>query len=146
MLLCCSGWWGLTGPDQIRTNYVFWTSSVKKKKKKTATVAICTTSMQERPLYSLVSLGVWLHSGSCSNRDLFFSLHFTGIPITDPKFFSQITAEKLKHVLRSDNDTPMPMLEERHKVLIMSYYVSYSTITTGYRQQDNWEKQFMIHA
>ncbi|XP_008334899.1 queuosine 5'-phosphate N-glycosylase/hydrolase [Cynoglossus semilaevis] len=40
-----------------------------------------------------------------------------GIPITDPKFFSQITAEKLKHVLRSDNDTPMPMLEERHKVL-----------------------------
>ncbi|XP_029367213.1 queuosine 5'-phosphate N-glycosylase/hydrolase isoform X1 [Echeneis naucrates] len=40
-----------------------------------------------------------------------------GIPITDPKYFSQMSVEELGHVLRSDNETPMPMLQERHKVL-----------------------------
>lgn len=40
-----------------------------------------------------------------------------GVPITDPEFFSHISLEKLRHVLRSDNDTPMPMIEERHQVL-----------------------------
>nr|XP_057925829.1 queuosine salvage protein [Doryrhamphus excisus] len=40
-----------------------------------------------------------------------------GVPITDPKFFSQISVEELAHVLRSDNETPMPMLHERHQVL-----------------------------
>ncbi|CAG5923701.1 unnamed protein product [Menidia menidia] len=40
-----------------------------------------------------------------------------GIPITDPKYFSKISVEELGHVLRSDNDTPMPMLQERHQVL-----------------------------
>ncbi|XP_055367976.1 queuosine salvage protein isoform X2 [Betta splendens] len=40
-----------------------------------------------------------------------------GIPITDPKYFSQISVDELAHVLRSDNETPMPMLQERHKVL-----------------------------
>ncbi|XP_022054779.2 queuosine salvage protein isoform X1 [Acanthochromis polyacanthus] len=40
-----------------------------------------------------------------------------GIPITDPKYFSRISVEELGHVLRSDNETPMPMLQERHQVL-----------------------------
>ncbi|XP_067378023.1 queuosine salvage protein [Channa argus] len=40
-----------------------------------------------------------------------------GIPITDPKYFSKISVEELGHVLRSDNETPMPMLTERHQVL-----------------------------
>ncbi|KAK0136202.1 Queuosine salvage protein [Merluccius polli] len=40
-----------------------------------------------------------------------------GVPITDPKYFSCLSLEQLKHVLRSDNATPMPMLEERHQVL-----------------------------
>uniref|UniRef100_A0A3B4WDU3 Queuosine 5'-phosphate N-glycosylase/hydrolase n=1 Tax=Seriola lalandi dorsalis TaxID=1841481 RepID=A0A3B4WDU3_SERLL len=40
-----------------------------------------------------------------------------GIPITDPKYFSQMSVEELGQVLRSDNETPMPMLQERHKVL-----------------------------
>ncbi|XP_010875081.2 queuosine salvage protein [Esox lucius] len=40
-----------------------------------------------------------------------------GIPITEPSYFSQMSVEELGHVLRSDNDTPMPMLEERHRVL-----------------------------
>ncbi|KAK5871102.1 hypothetical protein PBY51_004001 [Eleginops maclovinus] len=40
-----------------------------------------------------------------------------GIPITDPKYFSQMSVEELGHVLRSDNETPMPMLQERHQVL-----------------------------
>ncbi|XP_070760689.1 queuosine 5'-phosphate N-glycosylase/hydrolase isoform X2 [Enoplosus armatus] len=39
-----------------------------------------------------------------------------GIPITDPKYFSQMSVEQLGHVLRSDNKTPMPMLQERHQV------------------------------
>ncbi|XP_059194176.1 queuosine salvage protein isoform X2 [Centropristis striata] len=40
-----------------------------------------------------------------------------GIAITDPKYFSQMSVEELAHVLRSDNETPMPMLQERHQVL-----------------------------
>ncbi|XP_075955328.1 queuosine 5'-phosphate N-glycosylase/hydrolase [Anarhichas minor] len=40
-----------------------------------------------------------------------------GLPITDPKYFSQMSVEELGHVLRSDNETPMPMLQERHQVL-----------------------------
>ncbi|XP_053726136.1 queuosine salvage protein [Synchiropus splendidus] len=40
-----------------------------------------------------------------------------GIPITDPEYFSQISMKELEHVLRSDNETPMPMLKERHQVL-----------------------------
>lgn len=44
----------------------------------------------------------------------------TGVPITDPKYFSKISVEELAHVLRSDNETPMPMLQERHQVLTFS--------------------------
>ncbi|XP_047236478.1 queuosine salvage protein [Girardinichthys multiradiatus] len=40
-----------------------------------------------------------------------------GVPITDPKYFSQISVEELGQVLRSDNETAMPMLQERHQVL-----------------------------
>ncbi|XP_026177478.1 queuosine 5'-phosphate N-glycosylase/hydrolase isoform X1 [Mastacembelus armatus] len=40
-----------------------------------------------------------------------------GIPITDPKYFSQTSVEELAHILRSDNEAPMPMLQERHQVL-----------------------------
>ncbi|MEQ2239134.1 hypothetical protein ILYODFUR_001429, partial [Ilyodon furcidens] len=38
-----------------------------------------------------------------------------GVPITDPKYFSQISVEELGQVLRSDNETAMPMLQERHQ-------------------------------
>lgn len=40
------------------------------------------------------------------------------MPITDPAYFSQMSEADLGHVLRSDNDTPMPMLKERHQALI----------------------------
>ncbi|XP_033829285.1 queuosine salvage protein [Periophthalmus magnuspinnatus] len=40
-----------------------------------------------------------------------------GVPITDPQFFSHVSLEQLRHVLRSDNDTPMPMILQRHQVL-----------------------------
>ncbi|XP_058245980.1 queuosine salvage protein [Hemibagrus wyckioides] len=40
-----------------------------------------------------------------------------GVPITDPAYFSQMSEADLAHVLRSDNDTPMPMLKERHQAL-----------------------------
>ena len=39
-----------------------------------------------------------------------------GVPITEPEYFSRMSLEQLRHVLRSDNTTPMPMLEERHQV------------------------------
>ncbi|MCI4381171.1 hypothetical protein PGIGA_G00248570 [Pangasianodon gigas] len=40
-----------------------------------------------------------------------------GVPITDPAYFFQMSEDDLAHVLRSDNDTPMPMLKERHQAL-----------------------------
>ncbi|XP_066567177.1 queuosine 5'-phosphate N-glycosylase/hydrolase [Amia ocellicauda] len=40
-----------------------------------------------------------------------------GIPITHASYFANMTLDDLKHVLRSDNDIPMPMIEERHRVL-----------------------------
>nr|XP_054587496.1 queuosine salvage protein isoform X1 [Nothobranchius furzeri]XP_054587497.1 queuosine salvage protein isoform X1 [Nothobranchius furzeri] len=40
-----------------------------------------------------------------------------GVPITDPKYFSQMSVEELGLVLRSDNETAMPMLQERHQAL-----------------------------
>lgn len=48
--------------------------------------------------------------------DLMLFQHFPGIPITEPKYFSQMSVQELAHVLRSDNETPMPMLQERHQV------------------------------
>lgn len=39
------------------------------------------------------------------------------MPITDPAYFSQMSKADLARILRSDNDTPMPMLKERHQAL-----------------------------
>ncbi|XP_053554685.1 queuosine salvage protein [Bombina bombina] len=40
-----------------------------------------------------------------------------GIPITTPSYYSNITLDQLKHVLRSDSDVPIPMIEERLQIL-----------------------------
>ncbi|XP_007905007.2 queuosine salvage protein [Callorhinchus milii] len=40
-----------------------------------------------------------------------------GIPITSASYYSTMTLDQLKHVLRSDTDIPMPLIEERHRVL-----------------------------
>ncbi|XP_053480342.1 queuosine salvage protein [Ictalurus furcatus] len=40
-----------------------------------------------------------------------------GVPITDPAYFSQMSEADLARILQSDNDTPMPMLKERHQAL-----------------------------
>lgn len=40
-----------------------------------------------------------------------------GVPITEPQCFAHIGLEQLRHILRSDNDTPMPMIQERHQAL-----------------------------
>ncbi|OCT63809.1 chromosome 9 open reading frame 64 L homeolog isoform X3 [Xenopus laevis] len=40
-----------------------------------------------------------------------------GIPLTTASYYSSITLEQLKHVLRSDSDTPIPMIEERLEIL-----------------------------
>ncbi|XP_078070596.1 queuosine 5'-phosphate N-glycosylase/hydrolase [Mustelus asterias] len=40
-----------------------------------------------------------------------------GIPITTASYFANITLDQLKYVLRSDTDVPMPLIEERLRVL-----------------------------
>ncbi|KAL4630117.1 hypothetical protein GN956_G17305 [Arapaima gigas] len=40
-----------------------------------------------------------------------------GIPITDATYMANVTLEELRQVLRSDNETAMPMVEDRHRVL-----------------------------
>ncbi|KAJ1206721.1 hypothetical protein NDU88_002122 [Pleurodeles waltl] len=40
-----------------------------------------------------------------------------GIPFTKASYFATMTLEELKHILRSDSEEPMPMIEERHCVL-----------------------------
>ncbi|XP_023658837.2 queuosine 5'-phosphate N-glycosylase/hydrolase [Paramormyrops kingsleyae] len=39
------------------------------------------------------------------------------IPITEASYMASVTLDELKQILRSDNETPMPMIEERHRVL-----------------------------
>ncbi|XP_056393161.1 Q-nucleotide N-glycosylase 1 isoform X1 [Hyla sarda] len=40
-----------------------------------------------------------------------------GIPLTRASYYSNITMDQLKHVLRSDSDFPIPMTEERLEIL-----------------------------
>ncbi|GCC24894.1 queuosine 5'-phosphate N-glycosylase/hydrolase [Chiloscyllium punctatum] len=40
-----------------------------------------------------------------------------GIPITSASYFANTTLDQLKYVLRSDTEVPMPLIEERLKVL-----------------------------
>lgn len=40
-----------------------------------------------------------------------------GIPFTDPVYLAALTREQLVHILRSDSDTPMPLIDERLQVL-----------------------------
>lgn len=40
-----------------------------------------------------------------------------GIPITSAEYCKNITVEQAKHVFRSDSNTPMPLIEERVKVM-----------------------------
>ncbi|XP_073407567.1 queuosine 5'-phosphate N-glycosylase/hydrolase-like [Dendrobates tinctorius] len=40
-----------------------------------------------------------------------------GIPLTTASYYSNITMNQLKHVLRSDSDFPIPMIEERLEIL-----------------------------
>uniref|UniRef100_A0A8C5Q6Y7 Queuosine 5'-phosphate N-glycosylase/hydrolase n=1 Tax=Leptobrachium leishanense TaxID=445787 RepID=A0A8C5Q6Y7_9ANUR len=40
-----------------------------------------------------------------------------GIPLTSASYYSNITLDQLKYVLRSDSDFPIPMIEERLEVL-----------------------------
>ncbi|XP_054843435.1 queuosine salvage protein isoform X2 [Eublepharis macularius] len=40
-----------------------------------------------------------------------------GIPITSASYYATMTLEQVRHVFCSDTDVPMPLLEERHRVL-----------------------------
>lgn len=46
-------------------------------------------------------------------------IHFfqNGIKLTDPKFYANITKEKLSEILKSDSNYEIPLLEERAQVL-----------------------------
>ena len=59
----------------------------------------------------------------------------TGIPLTDPKFFATVTKEQLSHILRSDSEYPIPLLDERldvineaGKVLMEKYGGSFANV------------------
>ncbi|CAI9621522.1 unnamed protein product [Staurois parvus] len=40
-----------------------------------------------------------------------------GIPLTTASFYADITMDQLKHILRSDSEFPIPMIEERLEIL-----------------------------
>ncbi|XP_034630429.1 queuosine salvage protein isoform X1 [Trachemys scripta elegans] len=40
-----------------------------------------------------------------------------GIPITSAAYYATMTLEQVRHVFRSDTDVPMPLIEERHRIL-----------------------------
>lgn len=46
-------------------------------------------------------------------------LHFLQekIPFTDPKYFKDISKDTLAHILRSETDTEIPLLDKRLEVL-----------------------------
>ncbi|XP_072926875.1 queuosine 5'-phosphate N-glycosylase/hydrolase isoform X1 [Hemitrygon akajei] len=58
-----------------------------------------------------------LHSGFWSLCAAINRALDEAIPITSASYFANITLQQLKYVLRSDTDTPMPMIEERLRVL-----------------------------
>ncbi|KAM6170356.1 queuosine 5'-phosphate N-glycosylase/hydrolase [Rhynchocyon petersi] len=40
-----------------------------------------------------------------------------GIPITSASFYATVSLEQIQYVLRSETDIPMPLIEERHRIL-----------------------------
>uniref|UniRef100_A0A8D0GCM1 Queuosine 5'-phosphate N-glycosylase/hydrolase n=1 Tax=Sphenodon punctatus TaxID=8508 RepID=A0A8D0GCM1_SPHPU len=40
-----------------------------------------------------------------------------GIPITSASYYATMTLDQVRHVFRSDTDVPMPLIEDRHRVL-----------------------------
>ncbi|KAM5258170.1 queuosine 5'-phosphate N-glycosylase/hydrolase [Hipposideros larvatus] len=40
-----------------------------------------------------------------------------GIPITSASYYATMTLDQVRHVFRSDTDVPMPLIEERHRIL-----------------------------
>ncbi|XP_004639453.1 queuosine salvage protein [Octodon degus] len=40
-----------------------------------------------------------------------------GIPITSASYYATVTLDQVRHVFRSDTDVPMPLMEDRHRVL-----------------------------
>ncbi|XP_037350013.1 queuosine salvage protein [Talpa occidentalis] len=40
-----------------------------------------------------------------------------GIPITSASYYATVTLDQVRHILRSDTDVAMPLIEERHRIL-----------------------------
>ncbi|XP_003475121.1 queuosine 5'-phosphate N-glycosylase/hydrolase [Cavia porcellus] len=40
-----------------------------------------------------------------------------GIPITSASYYATVTLDQVRHIFRSDTDVPMPLMEDRHRVL-----------------------------
>lgn len=57
--------------------------------------------------------GSFIHLTSISS----FSKFQNDVNITDANFYANITEKKLAEILKSDSDTPIPLLEERVAVL-----------------------------
>ncbi|XP_023988688.2 queuosine 5'-phosphate N-glycosylase/hydrolase isoform X1 [Physeter macrocephalus] len=41
----------------------------------------------------------------------------SGIPVTSASYYATVTLDEVRHILRSDTDVPMPLIEERHRIL-----------------------------
>lgn len=50
---------------------------------------------------------------------LFLCVFFSsqGIPITSASYYATVTLDQVRHILRSDTDVPMPLIEDRHRIL-----------------------------
>ncbi|KAM7077113.1 queuosine 5'-phosphate N-glycosylase/hydrolase isoform 2-T3 [Ciconia maguari] len=46
-----------------------------------------------------------------------YLVKYKGIPITSASYFATMTLDQVRHVFRSDTEVPIPLIEERHRVL-----------------------------
>lgn len=72
------------------------------------------TSLKIISVHAHLMLKVKNHSFTCKSG---FILCITGVPLTDPKYFANITKEDFSNILRSDSEEPIPLLDERLTVL-----------------------------
>lgn len=53
----------------------------------------------------------------CDSLNTLFFYFSEGIPITSASYFATMTLDQVKNVFRSDTEEPIPLIEERHRVL-----------------------------
>lgn len=56
-----------------------------------------------------MNIKVWHCSSACAL--------FLRIPHTSASYYATVTLDEVRHILRSDTDVPMFLIEERHRIL-----------------------------